>query len=168
MTVRCQIRNCKHYKGIHKELGVPYCRAFSYGIPRRILEGLDDHTSLRRHQSYGVAFSTPNRKIVEPLTIEAMEKYGGSDNVCATLRNIYFMADGNEEIQFWCRMARKMAMNMVLALLDYQQMLVENGIALKHLYGVQRDRMEDWQHRKKGTLYRGKNKANSEGYYKYE
>ncbi len=161
---RCRERKCKFYKGINPYVNKHYCVAFHEGIPEDILCGDDDHLTIREGQSKPVCFSLPDRNIVKPYPLKEMEscRGWGRDNLCATIHNIYMMSD-DQEIKYWCRMAVKMTKNMAFALMDYRQMLIENGIGIAHATGIQHDGMLEWQRRGR-SLYRGKNPPDNKGY----
>jgi hypothetical protein len=150
---RCETRGCKFYKGIRNIGGgreVHYCVGFHEGIPDDIAYGSNDHLEPVRGQTRRAYFMPPDRNVVKPHPEKLMyrRRMWGRDNLCSTLRNIYLMTD-DPEIRFWSRICVTMAKNMLYSLLEYKQMLIENGV------DVNADRRPDWQVRPK-NLYRGK------------
>jgi len=93
-------------------------------------------------------------KNLSPYPVEKLgeDKLFVENTICCLLRDIYLRTSDKG-----CLMAIRMAKNMMLALVDYKQMLVEQG------FGIAHDKVEAWQFRPK-HLYRGKRYRRSKRY----
>ena len=148
---RCGDRFCKYYRGVRSDIKLHYCKVFKNGIPPDIAFGDNDHLvpvpeqgDDRRVYSRGT-----NLQIVKPKRRQDMlnRRLHGHDTICSTIRDIYMKSD-DVEVKMWACVAQRMAKNMMLALIDYKQMLTDVGIG-----SVSRDDRNSWQLRRR-SLYR--------------
>jgi len=151
----CDLRLCKYYRGIRiktgrrRKAGLPYCKAFPYGIPEEITCGDNDHSKPLEGQENNIVYEKGiGKDKIKPYLARHMEQRNlhGQDNLCCTIHDIY-MKSSDEEVRLWCRYAMRMSKNMMDALEEYKLMLVELGVDVGH------DAREDWQFHKK-SLYR--------------
>lgn len=144
---KCNIRNCKYYRGTrlldlsNPSTEVHYCSVFREGVPEDISYGDNEHlTPMEGQVDPRLAFMVgTNPDVVIPYSEEDMLKprNHSRDNLCSTIRDIYIHTE-DEKVRLWCRLAMTMSKNSYVATQKYCKMIEDLGFKIR----ASRD---DWQ-----------------------